>query len=130
MTITEALKESWALSPELTELVPADRVFVGPVNPGTAAPALGFVRQQQANGLRTSGSRFVVVTVTAEAEADDPETLEELADRIREHLRSWQSSRFTSFEQKDVSVTIERSETSPSQLWQAEITITYDAERS
>ncbi|GAB4133038.1 MAG: hypothetical protein Kow0040_14770 [Thermogutta sp.] len=129
MTILEALKESWALSPELTELVPADSVFIGPVNPGFSAPAVGFVRQQQETGLHTSTGRFVTVTVVAEVQAEDPETLEDLADRIREYLTYWSSSRFMCFEQKGVSATIERSETSPSTLWQAEITIVYDAER-
>lgn len=129
MTILEALWQSWSESVELISLVPSHSVIIGPVNPGMPVPAIGFLRQQQKDGLHTSTSRFVSVSVTAVAQAEDPGTLEEIAEAIREHLTAWQSTRFKAFGPIGVSATIEREERGPSTLWRAEFTIDYQAER-
>jgi len=128
-SVLDAIRTAWATTPELTALVPADRVYVGPPNPGIAAPCIGFVQERQSELVHTSAGQCLTVAITAVAEADSAETLERLADLLREKLHQWESTRFRSIRIANVAATIGREEQSPKRLWSGEIILTYEVQR-
>lgn len=125
MSILSAIRNLWAASPTLCALVPAARVFVGPLNPGTAAPAVGWVSVSVERGMRTSSGRYPTVAVEWQAQADNPSLCERIAAAIEDELGLWTSDRYGALDLRTWSLRVERAPDSPSRLWRAEGTLTY-----
>lgn len=125
MSILSAIRDRWAASPTLTALVPAARVVLGPLNPGTAAPAVGWTSIALDRGLRTTSGRYPTVTVEWQAQADDPALCERIAAAIEDELGLWTSDRYGALDLRTWSLRVERAADSPSRLWRAEGTLTY-----
>lgn len=128
-SVLDAIRDAWIAESDLTDWIPEDRVFVGPPNPGTPMPCLGFVSESNAGLTRSSSTQYLTISVQAVAEADDPETLESVCDAIREHLHTWTCTRFAAMQVKEVVGTIARDDESPRRSWIADIQILCDAYR-
>jgi len=126
-SVLEAIQAHWSTKTELTGIVPAERVFLGPPNPGAALPCLGLVAEQIADGLQTSSRRYPQITIQAVAQAQDLATLEALRESMRDHLDGWTSQRYGPMQLASLQMTIQRPETSPSRCWIAEAAIQFDA---
>lgn len=126
-TILDALKDHWADQEALTDLVPAARVVVGPPNPGGSLPRVGLMSVTIAEGLRTSSGRYPSISVELAAQSDDLETLEALREAIRDHLEDWSTERYGTMQLSGVQMQIGREEDSPSRVWVATATLTFDA---
>jgi len=125
-SVLEAIQTHWRTKTALTAIVPAERVFLGPPNPGAALPCLGLVSEQIADGLQTSSRRYPQITVQAVAQANELATLEALREAMRDHLDGWSSVRYGPMQLASLQMTILRPETSPSRCWIAEATIVFD----
>lgn len=128
-SILAAVREAWSQSAVLNGLIPAVRITLGPPNPGSSLPRLGLITSTQISGLRTSEGKYPGVLITALAEAESAELLEEIADAMHVHLEHWQSPRFVSIRQVSLQASIQRDEDGPSTLWRADFTIQYQAAR-
>jgi len=126
-SVLEAIQTHWRTKSELTAIVPAERVVLGPPNPGTALPCLGLVSEQIADGLQTSSRRYPQITVQAVAQANDLATLEALRETMRDHLDGWTSQRYGPMQLASLQIVIQRPDSSPSRCWIAEATIVFDA---
>lgn len=130
MTSTlEAIKEAWIANDALAGLVPSPQVKLHPPAIGTPVPCIGFHELQQSTGMHTSSTQHVQLTIGALAEAEDADTLEAIADAIREHLDEWQSDRWQALHMTACNATISRPTDQPSQQWQMDIALTYEVYR-
>jgi len=125
MGILAAIRDRWAASPTLTALVPAARVVLGPLNPGTAAPAVGWTSIALDRGLRTTSGRYPTVSVEWQAQTDDPDLLERIAAALEAELGLWTSDTYGTLDLRHWSLRIERPTDSPSRLWRGDGTLTY-----
>lgn len=129
MSILEELTQQWARTQALIDLIPAERVYVGPPNPGTRLLCIGFTSERIAHASQTSTSRYQEITVEAVAQAETPEQLEQLRDRVEHHLAAWQTTKYQAVVLRECIITISRSPQSPSQLWQGELSLTWQTVR-
>lgn len=128
-SVLDAIRTAWQADSDLTAIIPAARVFIGPPNPGATQPCIGFVSETHAGLIHTSHNRYLDITVTAVAEAEDAETLEILADVLREKLHTWTATRFQSIRLASVRADISREEDSPKELWVGRFTLGFDTLR-
>jgi len=126
MSILDAIQKKWRETLELRQLIPEVRVFLGPPNPGTPLPTLGFVSVQIADKTRTSDGRYPHVTLRAVAESAQPDFLESLREAICAHLGEWTTERYGTMQLSRCELSMARSEDSPSTLWRGEFTLEYD----
>lgn len=126
-SVLETLKDLWGQTPELVTLIPPERIHLGPPNPGSALPCLGFTGERITLTGRSSESRFVRVSADAVTQAETPQELETLYTAMRQHLEAWSSGPYQALVLREASLTINRSEDSPSRLWTAEITLEWDS---
>ncbi len=123
----EALKNWWAETIELGEIIPADRVVIGPPNPGSATPTLGLVGERLRDGSHTGMEDYPIVAIDFVAQAENLSVLERLRGLMRRYLAGWQSLTHATMAVQGVDMTISRSATSPSRLWVATGTIEFVA---
>lgn len=128
-SVMDAVKTAWGEASELAALIPPARVFLGPPNPGSGNPCLGFTTVQTSGASHSSSTQYVTVTVTAVAEAADAETIETIAEEARQSLGGWQSTLYKSIRLIDVATTISRGDDTPKQLWVGELIFTFEAYR-
>lgn len=121
----EAVKLRWEETLELTEIIPADRVVIGPPNPGSGTPVLGLVGERLRDGSYTGAEDYPIVTVDFVVQAENLLTLERLRAMMRRHLAGWQSATHAAMAVRGVNIDIARSSTSPSRLWVATGTIEF-----
>jgi len=128
-SVLDALKTHWADQDALTDLVPAARVQLGPLNPGSYdTPAVGLVAETIARGWQSSTGRYPQITVEIEAQATSVDTLEALREAMEQHLESWTADRYGVLQLADLQMLITRPAESPSRLWIGTATIRYDTE--
>jgi len=128
-SVLGAVKTAWAADSELVALVPGSRVFLGPPNPGSALTCVGLASETQRGLIHTSTNQYVRIEVEALAQAETEETLETLADKIRQRLHTWESTRFRAIRLASITARIERSEDSPIRHWVGRFNLEYDAVR-
>lgn len=127
--ILQGLKNAWTAHPELTAVIPAERVLLHPPPEGTPVPCIGFTRTRQSTGTHTTTGQHVVVTAEAVAEADNAELLENLADLMRRHLEKWESDRWHVLHMTSCEAAIARPDDRPNMQWRMEITMSWETYR-
>ena len=86
-SVLEALKTHWGAKEVLKAIVPAARVQLGPLNPGSHdTPAVGLMSETIGRGFRASGHRYPQITVGVEVQAADLDTLERLHEAMQDNL--------------------------------------------
>lgn len=128
-SVLEAIRNQWATSQALLDLVPIERVFLGPPNPGSGLLCLGLLEERIVNAGRTNMSRFQEISVEAAAQAQTAEELEKLRDAIETELETWQSDRYGAMSLQRCEIAIRRPQQSPSRLWTGELTLTWETVR-
>lgn len=129
-SILETIQTFWATKKDLTDLVPATQVFLGPPNPGSKQPCVGLVGERIDQLAHTSTGQYLQVEVELVAQADSLDLLESLREAIRHHIDGWTSTRYQALQQRGLTMTIQRPTNNPSRLWQAEATILFDVHLS
>jgi hypothetical protein len=99
--ILQAIRARWLETPELLDLVDAERLVIGNPIDGWPVPSVSLAGYTRAKAVRTSQSRQDTVILTVVIESPEAEMIETIAEAITElicpvpvgcrAIREWQS---------------------------------------